>query len=243
MLRRILALIMKELSALWKDPKTRFIILVPPLVQVVLFAYAATYDVTNVPLGIWNDDAGAQSAELVRRFAGSPAFHVVATFQAPARAQAALDAKDVAAVLHLPQDFSAELLAGRTAEAQLLLDARRSNTALMVQGYAGDIVQAYVEELHPSGTPLVLLTRDWFNPTLESAWFILPGLVCILSMIMTLLISALSLARERELGTMEQLLITPLRPHEILIGKAVPAIIVGMLDANMVIAAALLWFR
>ena len=243
MLRRILALIMKELSGLWKDPKTRFIILVPPLVQVVLFAYAATYDVTNVPLGIWNDDAGTQSAELVRRFAGSPAFHVVAAFQAPAQAQAALDAKDVAAVLHLPQDFSANLLAGRTADAQLLLDARRSNTALMVQGYAGDIVQAYAAGLHPSGTPLVLLTRDWFNPTLESTWFILPGLVCILSMIMTLLISALSLARERELGTMEQLLVTPLRPLEILVGKALPGIVVGLIDANIVIAAALLWFR
>ena len=93
MLRRILALILKELSALWKDPKTRFIILVPPLVQVILFAYAATYDVTQVPLGIWNEDAGAQSAELVRRFAGSPAFRVVASFQAPRQARAALDAQ------------------------------------------------------------------------------------------------------------------------------------------------------
>jgi ABC-2 type transport system permease protein len=89
----------------------------------------------------------------------------------------------------------------------------------------------------------VVLTRDWFNPTLESTWFILPGLVCILSMIMALLISALALARERELGTFEQLLVTPLRPAEILIGKALPGIIVGMIDANIVLAAALLWFR
>ncbi|HEY1931560.1 MAG TPA: ABC transporter permease [Acetobacteraceae bacterium] len=243
MFRRILALIMKELSGLWKDPKTRFIILVPPLVQVVLFAYAANYDVTNVPLGIWNEDGGTQSAELVRRFAGSPAFHVVAAFQAPDQARAAIDDKDVAAVLHLPQNFSANILRGHTAEAQLLLDARRSNTALMVQSYAGEIVQTYTRDLHPGTTPLVLLTRDWFNPTLESKWFILPGLVCILSMIMALLISALSLARERELGTMEQLLVTPLRPFEILVGKALPGIVVGLIDANIVIAVALLWFR
>ena len=146
-------------------------------------------------------------------------------------------------MLHLPQDFSADILAGRTAPVQLLVDARRSNTALMVQSYAASIVDTYAQDLHPGRKPLVLLTRDWFNPTLESSWFILPGLVCVLSMIMVLLISALSLARERELGTFEQLLVTPLRPFEILIGKALPGIIVGLIDANIVLAAALLWFR
>lgn len=113
----------------------------------------------------------------------------------------------------------------------------------MVASYATEIVTRYAQDLHPGRTPLVLLTRDWFNPTLESSWFILPGLVCILSLIMALLISALSLARERELGTFEQLLVTPLRPFEILIGKALPGIIVGLIDANIVLAAALLWFR
>ena len=141
MLRRILALIVKELGRALEGPEDpRIVILVPPLVQVVIFAYAATYDVTNVPLGIWNDDAGTQSAELVRRFAGSPAFDVVASFVSPLQARAALDAKQVAVVLHVPQDFSADVLAGRTAQAQLLLDARRSNSALMAQGYAAGIV-------------------------------------------------------------------------------------------------------
>lgn len=243
MLRRILALILKELAGLWKDPKTRMVILVPPMVQVVLFAYAATYDVINVPIGVWNEDSGAQSAELVRRFAGSPAFRLTAEPRAPAHARTALDAKDVAAVLHVPQTFSADILAGRTAQVQLLLDARRSNTALMVQGYAADIVATYARDLHPGRVPLAVITRDWFNPTLESTWFILPGLVCVLSLIMSLLVSSLSLARERELGTFEQLLVTPLRPAEILLGKAMPGIIVGLIDANIVIAAALLWFR
>jgi len=244
MLRRIIALIAKELVGLWKDPKTRLVILVPPLVQVVIFAYSASYDVTNVPLGIWNDDVGTQSAELVRRFAASPAFSAVASFASPAEVRAALDAKKVAVVLHVPQDFSADVLAGRTAQAQLLLDARRSNSALMAQGYATAIVGTFAQDLHPTHSPpLVLLTRDWFNPTLESTWFILPGLVCILSLIMSLLISALSLARERELGTFEQLLVTPLRPAEILVGKALPGIIVGLINANIVVVAALLWFR
>jgi ABC-2 type transport system permease protein len=244
MLRRILALLAKELVALWKDRKTRFVILVPPLVQVMIFAYAATYDVKDVALGIWNEDAGMHSAELVRRFAGSPAFHVMATPQSPAQAAEAIDSKRVAAVLHLPQDFSADILAGRTAQAQLLIDARRSNTALMVQGYAATIVARYAADLAPGRrAPIAVLTRDWFNPNLESQWFIVPGLVCVVSMLMAMLISALALARERELGTFEQLLVTPLRPPEILLGKALPGMIVGLIDANIVIAAALLWFR
>jgi ABC-2 type transport system permease protein len=243
-LRRILAVIRKELAALWSDPKTRSVILVPPLIQVVVFAYAATYDVTRVPLAIWNEDGGTQAAELVRQFDASPAFAVSARVDNPLGARAVLDAKDVVAVLHVPQDFSADLLAGRAAQAQLLLDARRSNTALMAAGYASAIAAAYVQSLRPGQKlPFELRTRYWFNPTLDSQWFILPGLVGIISVLMAMLISSLSLARERELGTFEQLLVTPLGPAEILVGKAVPGVVVGLIDANLAIAASLLWFH
>ena len=243
MFGRILALLLKELAGLWKDRKTRFVILVPPLMQVILFAHAATYDVTDMRLGIWNEDAGAQGAELVRRFAGSPAFHLAADLHGPAEAARAIDGKDVAGVLHLPQNFSADILGGRRAQAQLLLDARRSNTALLVNGYATAITAAFAAEAAGRSAPLVLLTRDWFNPTLESQWFILPGLVAVLSFMMAMLVSALSLARERELGTFEQLRVTPLRPAEILLGKALPAAIIGLINANVVIGAAWLWFQ
>jgi len=243
MWQRIFALILKELTALWKDPKTRAVLLVPPLVQVGLFAYAATYDVSHAPLGIWNEDAAAPATELVRRFAGSPAFAVAASIDNPAEATAALDAKQVAAVVHVPQTFSADLLAGRGATVQLLLDARRSNTALLLDGYASAIVLQYAQDAAPrTPAPLVLLTRDWFNPTLDPQWFILPGLVAVLSLVISMLVSSLSLARERELGTFEQMLVTPLRPLEILIGKALPAMLVGVIEANVVVVAALLWF-
>jgi ABC-2 type transport system permease protein len=244
MLGRIVALLMKELIGLWKDRKTRFIILVPPLLQVIVFAHAATYDVTAVPLGIWNEDAGAQGAELVRRFAGSQAFHITADIRSPAQAAAAIDDKAVAAVLHVPQTFSADVLAGRAALPQLLLDTRRSNTALLIQGYAAVITATFAAEYSSEGNVSArLMTRDWFNPNLSSQWFILPGLVAVLSVLMAMMVSALSLARERELGTLEQLLVTPLRPFEILLGKAVPGIIVGLINANIVIAAATIWFR
>ncbi|CAH2603788.1 ABC transport system, permease component YbhR [Rhodovastum atsumiense] len=244
MWRRVLALVLKELASLWKDPKTRAVLLGPPLVQVLIFSYAATFEVQKVPLAVWNEDAGVQAAELVRRFAASPAFRVVAAPQDPASARADLDARDVVAVLHVPQDFSARVLGGREARVQLLLDARRSNTALLVNGYAGAIVQRFALE-HQSVPvlPIALEVRDWFNPTLDPQWFILPGLVAVLSLLMAMLVSSLSLARERELGTFEQLLVTPLRPVEIMLGKAVPAAIVGLVEAHIVIAAALLWFR
>jgi ABC-2 type transport system permease protein len=244
MFQRILALIAKELSALWNDRKTRFVILIPPLIQVMVFAYAATYDVTQVPLGIWNEDVGSQSAALLRRFADSPAFHPTTLIQSPAQLASAIDSRRVAAVLHIPQDFSANTLAGRTAALQIVLDTRRSNTALMTQSYAAAIVAGFTQTLHPGTPPPVALTvRDWFNPTLESQWFILPGLVAVLSMMIAMLVSALSLARESELGTFEQLLVTPLRPTEVLLGKALPGMIVGLIDANLVAAAAWLWFR
>lgn len=244
MWRRVLALVLKELTSLWKDPKTRAVLLVPPLVQVFVFAYAATFEVKHVPLAVWNEDNGALSAELVRRFAASPAFRVAAVPDHPAAAAALLDAKDVAAVLHLPQDFSARVLAGRATRVQLLLDARRSNTALLANGYAAAIVQGFaLEQQAVHVAPLALEVRDWFNPTLDPQWFILPGLVAVLSLVVSMLVASLSLARERELGTFEQLLVTPLRPLEIMLGKAVPAAIVGLVEAHIVVAAALLWFR
>lgn len=244
MFDRIAALIIKELTALWNDRKTRFVILIPPLIQVVLFSYAATYDVSHVPLGIWNEDRGALSAELVRRFAASPAFEAAVSIDSPAQLAAAIDARQAAAVLHVPQNFSADVLAGRQAHVQLVLDGRRSNTALLIDGYASAIVTGFAQERQPlARAPVDLAVRDWFNPTLESQWFILPGLVCVLTLLMTMMVSALSLARERELGTFEQLLVTPLRPFELLLGKALPGIVVGMIDAVIVTLVALLWFR
>ncbi len=243
MFQRIIALLLKELAALWKDRKTRFVILIPPLVQVIVFAHAATYDVSDVPLGIWNEDAGIQGDDLVRRFAGSPAFRIAEAIDNPAQAAAAIDGRRVAAVLHVPQTFSADVAAGRTAQPQLLLDARRSNTALLADGYAASIVASFAAAASRVKPPLVVLARDWFNPNLSSQWFILPGLVAVLSVLMAMLVSALALARERELGTFEQLLVTPLRPGEILVGKALPGAIVGMINANIVIAASWLWFQ
>ena len=243
MLARILALVLKELASLWKDPKTRFILVIPPLLQVMIFSHAVTYDVTGAALAVWNEDRGSIAGELVRRFAGSPGFTLVAAPDGPAQAGALIDAKDAVAVLHIPARFSADVLSGRGAVVQLLVDARRSNTALLVQGYAATIVAQYAAERSGLKPPIVIDTRDWFNPTLEPTWFVLPALVAMLSLLIGMMVAALSLARERELGTFEQMLVTPLRPAEIMVGKALPAMLVGVFEAHIVIFAAVLWFH
>ncbi len=243
MLLRILALIIKELTSLWSDKKTRYVLLIPPLIQVVIFANAANYDVREVPISVWNEDIGAQANEYIRGFTYSPAFVSAPDVRSPEQAREVLESKTAAAVLHIPQRFSADVLAGRPTHVQMLIDARRSNTALMVGDYAAEISQDYAARIGGKlAQPVDIEITDLLNPTLDSQWFILPGLVVVLSLIMTMLVSALSLARERELGTFEQMLVTPLRPAEIMFGKAVPALIVGLFEANIVFVAALLMF-
>jgi ABC-2 type transport system permease protein len=241
MWRRIRSLIVKEFLMLWKDRKSRFVLLVPPIIQLVLFANAATFEVRDVALGIWQEDRAGQATELVSRFAGSGTFRIAATYDNPRAVEDDIAAQRVKAVLHVGQGFSADIAAGRPVRLQLLLDGRRSNSALIIQNYAAAIVERFNLERAPPGARgagLEIQTRPWFNPNFESRWFILPGLAVLLTMVATLLITALSVARERELGTFDQLLVTPLRPMEILIGKTVPALCVGFIEANVIAAIA-----
>lgn len=237
MWRRIAALILKEFKMLWKDRKSRMVLVVPPLVQLVLFASAATFEVSDAALGLWIEDRAHPAQELVSRFEASPAFHVVARFDNPQAVQEALDSQKVKAVLHVGQTFSADVAAGRPARVQLLLDGRKSNAALILQSYALGIVESFnLARAGQAAADLSIHPRAWFNPNFDSRWFILPGLTVLLTIVATLLITALSVARERELGTFEQLLVTPLRPMEILVGKTVPALCIGFVEANLIAA-------
>jgi ABC-2 type transport system permease protein len=157
-----------------------------------------------------------------------------------------IDAQEVIMVMHVPQDFSRNVKTGRPAEVQLILDGRRSNAAQIVQDYAARIISRLNEELavkYGDSLPRsVLVSRNWFNPNLEYVWFTVPSLVGILTTLIGLLVTALSVARERELGTFDQLLVSPLEPYEILIGKTVPALIIGIAEGTVMITAAVLVF-
>jgi ABC-2 type transport system permease protein len=243
----IRTLIVKELLAVWRDPRSRFILIGPPLIQLVLFTFAATQDVTNVRMGVVNEDYGTAARDLVARFEGSPNFAEVRRLRGEADIAPAIDSRSVLMVLHIGPDFSRRLAAGQVGRVQLILDGRRSNAAQLVAGYAQAILDAYDRELaeqrREPKPPSAAVTRVWFNPNREITWNSVPSLVVILTTVMGLVVTALSVARERELGTFEQLLVSPLQPLEIIVGKTLPALLIGLGEATMIIAAGVLGFR
>ena len=249
---RLIALIVKEFLAVWRDPKSRVVVIVPPLVQLILFAYAATFEVEDAALAVLNADRGAESRELVARFTASNGFRLVETLTHVDQIAPTIDRKRAVAVLHVPQDFAADLkraaeTGGEGARVQLIVDGRRSNTALVLLNYAQRIVADYAGELAETqgapGPPATLVSRAWFNANMDSQWFIVPGLVGTLTLVVTTVVAGLTVARERELGTFEQLMVTPLRPHEILIGKTVPALLIGLFEGAVIVGVAVAWFE
>lgn len=244
MLRRIAFLIVKEILALWRDPRSRMILIVPPVVQLVVFAFAMTQEVTSVRMAVLDRDLGVVSRDLVERFAGSAYFSDVRPLASEAAVRAALDSADDILVLEIGDDFSRNIAAHRPAQVLLLLDGRRSNAAQIVEGYAERIIDQFNSDLAAQqglpAPPSVLVSRAWFNPNLTSRWSTVPALIGALTMLLGMVVTALSVARERELGTFEQLLVSPLRPGEILIGKAVPALLIGIAEASLILAIAVL---
>jgi ABC-2 type transport system permease protein len=244
---RILALIIKEFRALLKDRRSRTVIIIPPLVQLIIFGYAATYDLTDVPYAVYDEDRSSLSRRLLSHFEGSPVFRLEARITRSAQIRTLIDSKKVRLVLHCGPRFSADLLAGRSTPLQVVIDGRNSNTALILFGYVRNILsgfnQQWAAEHGRSRLPARLEIRSWFNPNLESRWFVVPGIVGLLTTVVTVLVTALSVAREREAGTFDQLLVSPLRPVEILMGKAVPGFIIGAAEASFIILIAVLWFQ
>lgn len=247
MFHRIAALIIKEFLSLMKDKKSRLTIVVPPIVQLLVFGYAATYDLNDVPIAIYNQDQGEAGREMLARFSGSPNFKIVETISRESRIAPLIDRRDVLLVVHLGSDFSRDLLRGKSARLQVIVDGRNSNTAMIALNYVRAIVTRFNEEwLFEHGgirPPAQLNTRAWFNPNLESRWYIVPGIIGLLTLVVTMVVTSLSVAREREQGTFDQLLVTPLRPWEILIGKAVPGFIIGMVEATIIILITVWWFQ
>jgi len=246
MAQRIFALILKEFLALLRDPKSRFVIIIPPVVQLLIFGYAASFDLNHIPYAVYNEDRGGIAREVLAEFTGTPHFEQVLSLQRDAEIGPAIDDKQVLMVLHLGPRFSETMLRGDPAPLQVIVDGRNSNTALLALNYVREIVkdfnQHWLERQGQVAPPVHLVSRGWFNPNLLSRWFIVPGIVALLTLVVTLLVTALSVAREREQGTFDQLLVTPLRPVEILIGKAVPGFIIGLLEASLIIVLAVAWF-
>ena len=246
MFGRILALIAKELRILVRDPKSRTLLIGPPVAQLLVFAFAATLEVKNVSLAVLNEDHGRHGYEIVHRLNGSTTFTDFHFVRNQADIARYVDNQIVLAAVHIPQDFSRDVEAGNQASIQVILDGRRSNAAQIVSGYIAQLVTQYSRELAADHTGSsrapVVAVRNWFNDNLLYIWFTVPSLVGILSMILALVVTSLSVARERELGTFDQILVSPLSPVEILAGKTIPAVIVGVIEGMMIWAIGVLVF-
>ncbi len=247
MLQHIFALIVKEFLALLKDKRSRFVIIGPPIVQLVVFGYAATYDLNRVPFAIYDEDNTVLSQRLTERFSGSTTFELVGRIDHDAGIAPMIDGKRALMVLHIGPRFSDRLASGDSAPVQVIVDGRNSNTALLALNYVRDVLLAFTadwaaEQQRPP-PPAKLEMRAWFNGNLVSQWFIVPGIIGLLTLVVSLLVTALSVAREREEGTFDQLLVTPLRPVEILIGKSVPGLIIGLLESTLIVLLTVYWFE
>lgn len=246
MWNRLVSLIVKELLVVLRDPRSRILLVGPPLVQLIVFAFAATLEVKNVDVVVFDRDDGSSGAELVRRIEGSPTFRSVVPAHDPAEVQRAIDRQRAIAAIEIGPSFSRDLAAGRPASVQVLLDGRRSNAAQIVDGYLGQIVASFVADAsprgpRPGGVPRVI-ARNWFNPNLTFQWFTVPGLIAIIALLIGLIVTSLSVARERELGTFDQLMVAPLRTHEILLGKMLPPLVIGLVLVTLYIVATVVVF-
>jgi len=247
MWNRIRALIIKEILAVLRDPRNRVALIAPPLLQLFLFSFTGTQDVKNLRLAIFNQDNGQAAFELVQRLSASPNFTNVYFVQSPAQVRELIDDQRVILAVQLQADFSRRFYASNNPEIQVILDGRKSAAAQIAQGYISSIVEQFSQDqMQPvnSETNTVLVEpRNWFNPNLDYLWFTVPCLVVIITLQVSMNVTTMSVPREREMGTFDQLLVSPLRPIEIMIGKMIPAFLLALSDATVFVLVAVFIFR
>lgn len=239
-LSRILALVHKEFRSLLSSKAGRFLLVMPVLIQTALFPFAATLEVKNATLAVFNEDHGMASVEIMQRFAASGAFSEIIPVWSSRDLSDAIGKREAMLAVHIPSDFSRKLIAGETSPIQVVLDGRRSNSSQIAFSYLQSVLDIYLKDrAHAAGRalPSEIMVRNWFVPNLEYTHFILPSLVAIITTIGSLVVTALSVAREREQGTFEQLLVSPLSSEMIMIGKAIPAVTVGFFQATLILIA------
>jgi ABC-2 type transport system permease protein len=245
--RRIRALIWKELLAILKDPRSRFALLGPPLLQTLIFGYAATYDLNSVNYAVYDQDNSGASRQFLRELDGSGTFRRVATLLNQSQISSLIDSKRVLVVIQIGPDFEKRLLGGLAADVQVIADGRNSNTAGTALSYVGAIAErfngAWRQNQGGRSAPVQAVPRAWYNPNIETRWFMIPGLIGMLTLVQMVILTAMSVAREREQGTFDQLLVTPLRPSEIMVGKSIPSILIGLIQTTLVLCVALYWFN
>lgn len=228
-LRRILALIKKEFITIWKDPKSRGIIIAMPLLQLFVFANAITMEVKNIDVALIDRSNSVESRELISRFEHSPRFRRFFYVNNEKEFKEKIDNQKVQIGIYINNDFSSGVKSKKPTNVLVIADGRQTNSAAIAGGYATQIINAYNSEISEiQGASINPVIRNWFNPNLEYRWYILTVIIAMLALVITLLLTALSIAREREMGTFDQLIVSPLSSFEILLGKTIPPLIIAL---------------
>jgi len=252
-------MIRKEFIQTLRDPRARTMLFLPPLIQLLIYGFAVNLDVDSARIAWMDQDRTPQSRELLSEFEGSGRFVIAATPASEPEMQGLLDRGKVDGVVRVLPGFARDVERGRTAGVQVLLDGTNSNTASIVSAYSGQAIQRYAgkvmiqrqrvklvsaaEPLHPAVPQVDARTRVWFNPDLRSRNYFVPGVVVNIIMLVTLSLTAMAIVREKEIGTMEQLMVTPIRPLELILGKTLPFVAIGFWDMILVVTASLVIFR
>jgi len=253
-LGRIRHLLKKEFIQTLRDPHTRFVLIAPPIIQMLVFGYAATMEIRHVPMAVLDLDRTSESRDLVERFTGSRYFEIRMPAASRQDLRDGIDRGDVLVALEIDSGFAGRLRDGHRISVQALVDSSNSNTALVALGYMNQIgarfAQDYARDRAGRIAPQVLMTapqvaletRPWFNEGLESRWYFVPGVIGNLMMMMVMTLTAFAVVREREIGTLEQLMVTPVRRWEFIVGKTVPFFLIGLFDAALIATIGTLWF-
>jgi ABC-2 type transport system permease protein len=255
MWNRLKQMLIKEFIQVFRDKRSRFILIVPPLMQMLIFGYAATLDIRHVATAVLDYDNTFESRDLISHFSGSPYFDVQQRVSDPREIRDLIDRSKVILALRIDRGFAQDLRKGQTASVQAIVDSSNSNTALVALGYVNQIAakfaQDYQSDLLQRTSPMLLVAapnivlqrQPWFNPDLRSQWFFVPGVIGNLMMVIVVILTAFAVVREREIGTLEQIMVTPIRRVEFILGKTIPFFIIGMLDATLISLVGTLWFR
>ena len=255
MLSRLKQMLIKEFIQVFRDKRTRFVLFGPPIIQMLIFGYAATFEIRNVPVAVLDLDHSQESRDLVSHFSSSPYFDVKQQLTRRDQIVSTIDGGETMAALQILPGFAQQLRKGQTAQLQVIVDATNSNTALIALGYINQIAlgfaQDYQTERMQSLAPqfadriprLELVQRPWYNDSLKSRWFFVPGVIGSLTLVLVTTLTAFAVVREREIGTLEQIMVTPIRPAEFILGKTLPFFLIGLLDVALIGAVGTFWFQ
>ncbi len=255
MFARLKQMLIKEFIQVFRDKRTRFVLIAPPIIQMLIFGYAATYEIRHVPTVVLDLDHSQESRELISRFTSSPYFEVRSELTNDREVEEMIQRGETTIALEIDPGFARQLRSGQSAPLQVIVDATNSNTALIASGYVNQIVLGFAKQYQTDRITRIspqlvekmpsieLAQRPWYNPELRSRWFFIPGIIGSLTLVLVVNLTAFAVVREREIGTLEQLMVTPISRIEFILGKTLPFFLIGLFDVSLIGVVGTLWFH